>query len=129
MDGNNKLGSRTEIRGNSHLSLETRTLILETGAGDEVFEAYTQHHFKTVSSNINILVCSVYWSTIKTLPATLPDPSSENRGPRTHFREPRFTIPRSRITHGRFDRLGHRSALEVHRTQYRAARTSGLRGY
>jgi len=28
---------------------------LKTGAGDEGFEAYTQHHFKTVSSNINIL--------------------------------------------------------------------------
>jgi hypothetical protein len=69
------------IRGNSHLSLETRTLILEIGAGDEGFEAYTQHHFKTVSSNINILACSAYWSTIKTLPATLPEPSSEIREP------------------------------------------------
>ena len=54
---------------------------LETGAGNEVFEAYTQHHFKTVSSNINMLACSAYWSTIKTLPATLPEPSSEDHGP------------------------------------------------
>ena len=51
------------------------------GAGDEVFEAYTQHHFKTVSSNINMLACSAYWSTIKTLPATLPEPSSEIQEP------------------------------------------------
>jgi len=45
---------------------------LENGAGDEGFEAYTQHHFKTVSSNINILAGPAYWSTIKTLPATMP---------------------------------------------------------
>jgi hypothetical protein len=51
------------------------------GAGDEGFEAYTQHHFKTFASNINILECSVYWSTIKTLPATLPEASSEIREP------------------------------------------------
>ena len=55
------------------------------GAGDEGFEAYTQHHFKIFSSNINMLECSVYWSTIKTLPATLPatlpEASSEIREP------------------------------------------------
>ena len=49
------------------------------GAGDEGFEAYTQHHFKTVSSNINILAGTAYWSTIKTLPASLPEPRSEDR--------------------------------------------------
>ena len=37
--------------------------------------------FKTVSSNINMLACSAYWSTIKTLPATLPEPSCEIREP------------------------------------------------
>jgi hypothetical protein len=78
VDGNDNLGSRTEIRGNSHLSLETRTLISEIGAGDEVFEAYIQHQFKIVPSNINILADHKIWSTIKTLPATLPKASSEN---------------------------------------------------
>ena len=56
-------------------------VLLEIGAGDEGFEAYTQHHFKTVSSNINILAGPAYWSTIKTLPATLPEPSSEIQEP------------------------------------------------
>ena len=69
------------------------------GAGDEGFEAYTQHHFKTVSSNINILAESAYWSTIKTLPATLPEASSEDPGSRAKVQEPRFTIPRQRITY------------------------------
>jgi len=61
------------------------------------FEAYTQHHFKTVSSNINMLACSAYWSTIKTLPATLPEPSSEDQGPRTTFLHPQTVDNVSRI--------------------------------
>jgi len=80
------------------LSLETRTLISEIGAGNEVFEAYTQHHFKTVSSNINILAGPAYWSTIKTLPATLPEPSFENQVPRTTFLYPQTADNVSRIT-------------------------------
>ena len=94
MDGDDNLGSRTEICGNSHLSLETRTLILKKWCPGAGFEAHLKHHFKTVSSNINILAGPAYWSTIKTLPATLPEPSSEGHGPRTKVREPRFTIPR-----------------------------------
>ena len=129
MDGDDNLGSRTEICGNSHLSLKTRTSDLWKWCWRSGFEAHLKHHFKTVSSNINMLACSAYWSTIKTLPATLPEPSSENHGQRTEFREPRFSIPRSHITYNQFDNLGHRSALKVHRTQDRAARTSGLRGY
>ena len=56
-------------------------VLLEIGAGDEGFEAYTQHHFKTVSCNINILAGPAYWSTIKTLPATLPEPNSKIQEP------------------------------------------------
>ncbi len=93
-----------------------------------LFEAYWKPQSKTVSININMLACSAYWSTIKTLPATLPEASSENRGSRAKVQEPRFTIPRQRITYQAlpFNNLGHRSALEVHRTQDRASRTSGL---
>ena len=60
------------------------------GAGDEGFEAYTQHHFKTVSSNINILAGLAYWSTIKTLPATLPEPRTKDRGTSFGHQGPRF---------------------------------------
>jgi hypothetical protein len=69
-------------------------VILETGAGDEGFEAYTQHHFKTVSSNINMLACSAYWSTIKTLPATLPEPRSVEghaQNSEANFQHERYT--------------------------------------
>ena len=83
VDGNDNLGSRTEIRGNSHLSLETRTLDLWKWCWRSGFEAHLKHHFKTVSSNINMLSCSGYWSTIKTLPATLPEP-------RARIQEPSF---------------------------------------
>ena len=56
---------------------------MEIGAGEEGFEAYTQRQFATESTNINSLADHHIWSTIKTLPATLPEPSSVNRGPRT----------------------------------------------
>ena len=36
----------------------------------------------TQSNNINSLADHHIWSTIKTLPATLPEPSSMDRGPR-----------------------------------------------
>ena len=55
------------------------------GAG---FEAFPKHHSMTVSSNINILAGPAYWSTIKTLPATLPEPRSVVRGPRSEFHGP-----------------------------------------
>ena len=54
-----------------------------SGAGEEGFEAYTQRQFVTESNNINGLADHHIWSTIKNLPATLPEPSSMNRGPRT----------------------------------------------
>ena len=48
---------------------------MEIGAGEEGFEAYTQRQFATESTNINSLADHHIWSTIKTLPATLPEPS------------------------------------------------------
>ena len=62
----------------------------ENGAACERFEACTQHHSITVSNNINILAGPAYWSTIKTLPATLPEPRSEDRGASFEHHEPRF---------------------------------------
>ena len=47
------------------------------------FDAYTKRQFVTESTNINSLADHHIWSTIKTLPATLPEPSSRDRGPRT----------------------------------------------
>ena len=58
-------------------------MILEFGAGEERFEAHTQRQFMTESTNINSLADHHIWSTIKTLPATLPEPSSMDRGSRT----------------------------------------------
>ena len=46
------------------------------------FDAYPQRQFVTEYININSLAGTAYWSTIKTLPATLPEPSSMDRGPR-----------------------------------------------
>ena len=56
-------------------------MILEFGAGEEGFEAYTQRQFMTESTNINSLADHHIWSTIKTLPATLPEPWAVIRGP------------------------------------------------
>ena len=77
------LGSRTKIRGNSHLSHGPRTLKLGKWCPGAEFDAYPQRQFVTESININSLADHHIWSTIKTLPATLPEPSSMDRGPRT----------------------------------------------
>jgi len=53
------------------------------GALEMRFDAYPQRQFVTESININILADHHIWSTIQTLPATLPEPSSMDRGPRT----------------------------------------------
>ena len=74
------LGSRTKIRGNSHLTLGPRTLKLGNGALGKKFDAYPQRQFVTESININSLTDHHIWSTIKTLPATLPEPRSVVRG-------------------------------------------------
>ena len=55
----------------------------ENGALEMRFDAYPQRQFVTESININSLADHHIWSTIKTLPATLPEPSSMDRGPRT----------------------------------------------
>ena len=51
------------------------------------FDAYPQRQFVTESTNINSLADHHIWSTIKTLPATLPEPSSMDREPRTGVAE------------------------------------------
>ena len=48
------------------------------GAGEAGFEAYRQRQFVTESTNINSLADHHIWSTIKTLPATLPEPRFKN---------------------------------------------------
>ena len=55
-----------------------------------MLEAFHKNHFKTVSSNINILAGTAYWSTIKTLPATLPEPRAKDRGASFRHHGPRF---------------------------------------
>ena len=52
-----------------------------------MFEALAKHQFVNESLNINSLVEHHIWSTIKTLLATLPEPSSMDRGPRTGVTE------------------------------------------
>ena len=54
----------------------------ENGALEMRFDAYPQRQFVTESININSLAYHHIWSTIQTLPATLPEPSSMDRGPR-----------------------------------------------
>ena len=56
---------------------------LRNGALGKKFDAYLKRQFVTESININSLADHHIWSTIKTLPATLPEPSSMDRGPRT----------------------------------------------
>jgi len=53
------------------------------GAGWWRLDAYLKRQFVTETININRLADHHIWSTIKTLPATLPEPSSMDRGPRT----------------------------------------------
>ena len=56
-----------------------------------MFEAFPKHHSMTVSSNINILAGPAYWSAIKTLPATLPEPRSVVGGSSFEDEGPSFT--------------------------------------
>ena len=46
-------------------------------------DAYPKRQLATESININSLVDHHIWSIIKILPATLPEPSSMDRGPQT----------------------------------------------
>ena len=52
-------------------------------SGVRGFEASPKRQFVTESININSLADHRIWSTIKTLPASLPEPSSMDHGPRT----------------------------------------------
>ena len=58
-------------------------ILVGNGALGKKFDAYPERQFVTESININSLADHHIWSTIKTLPATLPEPSSMDRGPRT----------------------------------------------
>ncbi len=53
------------------------------GAGEGQFDALSKRQFVTESIYNNSLADRHTWSTIKTLPATLPEPSSMDRGSRT----------------------------------------------
>ena len=55
--------------------------MLENGALGKKFDAYPQRQSVTESININSLAYHHTWSTIKTLPATLPEPSFEGQEP------------------------------------------------
>ena len=57
--------------------------MLENGALGKRFDAYPKRQFVTESININSLAYHHTWSTIKTLPATLPELRARDRGPRT----------------------------------------------
>jgi hypothetical protein len=56
---------------------------LGDGALGKRFDAYPKRQFVTESININSLAYHHTWSTIKTLPATLPELRARDRGPRT----------------------------------------------
>ena len=83
--------------------------MLENGALGKKFDAYPQRQFVTESININSLADHSIWSTIKTLPATLPEPRSVVRGPSFEAQGPSFTDhgpaatdrgPRTGVTEG-----------------------------
>ena len=67
----------------SYLVTGPRFLKLGNGAAERKFDAFPQQYQVTESTNINSLAEHSMWSTIKTLPATLPKPSFMDRGPRT----------------------------------------------
>ena len=57
--------------------------ILKNGAGEGRFDASHKRHPVTETSYINSLANRPYRSTVKTLPATLPEPRSKVQGPRS----------------------------------------------
>ena len=61
----------------------------ENGARGRRFDAYYKRQPVTETSYINRLANCLYRSTVKTLPATLPEPWSESQGPSTKVRGPR----------------------------------------
>ena len=79
--------SRTLIVLKQLLKPRSKGLFAGNWSGVRGFEALPKHQFMTESTNINSLADHYIWSTIKTLPATLPKPSSMDRGPRTGVTE------------------------------------------
>ena len=61
-------------------NVESSRSSLENGAGEGRFDASHKHHPVTESSYINSLANRPYRSTVKTLPATLPEPWAVVRG-------------------------------------------------
>ena len=87
------------IRGNSHLNPGPRTFGLETGAGEGRFDASHKHQPLTESIYINSLAIRPYRSTVKTLPATLPEPWTMVREPRSKRLGPWSTDLEPRIVY------------------------------
>ena len=77
------IGSGTVVRGNSHLDRGPRTLELGNGAPGRMFDASLERLSVTETSYNKSLAERFTRSTIQTLPATLPEPRSEARGPRS----------------------------------------------
>ena len=75
------------VWGAENIRIPPRTLVLGKWCPGAEFDAYLQRQFVTESNNINSLASHRIWSTIKTLPTTLPEPSSMDRGPRTGITE------------------------------------------
>ena len=72
---------------------------LETGAGEGRFDASHKHQPLTESIYINSLAIRPYRSTVKTLPATLPEPWTTVRGPRSKQKGPWSTDLEPRIVY------------------------------
>ena len=85
--------------GNSHLDRGPRTLELGNGAPGRMFDASLERLSVTETSYNNSLAERVPRSTIQTLPATLPEPRSEARGPRSVIKKPQGPVPRSATAH------------------------------
>ena len=78
-------------------SAESLRSIPKNGAGEGRFEASYKRHPVTETSYINSLANRPYRSTVKTLPATLPEPSTVIRGQSPDVQASRLA-PRGRRT-------------------------------
>ena len=74
--------------GNSLLDRGPRTLELGNGAPGRMFDASLERLSVTETSYNNSLAERAPRSTIQTLPATLPEPTSKARGPRSVIKKP-----------------------------------------
>ena len=72
-----------------------QTLELGNGAPGRMFDASLERLSVTETSYNNSLAERVPRSTIQTLPATLPEPWSKARGPRSVIKKPQGPVPRS----------------------------------